>query len=43
MKITKQDIRLTATVGLAIFATGYVMAMFSNYPVVQQARRGLGG
>ena len=41
--IKKQDIRLGVTVGVAIVATGYLMAMFGNNPIVSQARRGLGG
>jgi len=41
--IKKQDIRLAATVGLAIVATGFLMNMFANNSIVDQARTGLGG
>ncbi|MFG5381940.1 hypothetical protein [Yoonia sp. R2-816] len=41
--IKKQDVRLGVTVGVAILATGYLMAMFGNNPIVAQSRIGYGG
>ena len=41
--IKKQDLRLGITVGVAVLATGYLMAMFGSNPIVAQARQGLGG
>jgi hypothetical protein len=41
--IKKQDIRLAATVGLALIATGYLMNMLGDNQVIAQARQGLGG